>query len=52
MQEKDTSFQTQIISRSDAFKFFVCKTFEIVFVDDIQNMFIKMLHLFFCHLTI
>jgi hypothetical protein len=52
MQQKDTTFQTQIVGRSDAFKFVVCKTFEIVFVDDIENVFIKMLSLSFCHLTI
>ncbi len=52
MQEKDISFQTQIVGRSDAFKFFVCKTFEIVFVDDRQNVFFKVLSLSFCHLTI
>jgi hypothetical protein len=52
-RERYYSFQTQNVSRTDAFKSFVCKTFEIVFVDDIQNnVFIKMLSLSFCHLTI
>jgi len=52
MQEKGTSFQTQIVGRSDAFKFCVLKTFELVFVDDIQNVFIKILSFSFCYLTI